>query len=229
MKYRWVILLVLTIFVFGCESPKKVAEPKVAQDQAKQSEEFDVPSTIAKAKESAKQDSFKPFYVYSDKGSRANHYVPSGFMPNGECLTFSDKWLEKCYSGKSCMKIEYDVECSRFNQKWAGIYWLNPPNNWGSKKGGFNISGATKLTFWAKGDVGGEQIQEVTIGGITGNYPDSDTAVIGPIILTDQWKKYMIDLRGKNLSYISGGFSWTTSEDVNPEKCVFYIDEVRYE
>ena len=172
---------------------------------------------------------FKPFYVYSDKGSRQNHYIPSGFMPNGNCLSLTDTWQEKCFSGSTCIKAEYDVTCSRQDQKWAGIYWLNPANNWGQKEGGFNLTGAEKLTFWARGENGGEQIQEITIGGITGNYPDTDTAVIGPIILSSEWKQYTVDLRGKDLTYVSGGFSWTTSEEVNPNTCTFYLDEIRYE
>jgi len=128
----------------------------------------------------AKTEAFQPFYIFSSKGSRQNHYVPSGFMPNGNCITFSDVWRENCQSGKTCMKVDYDVECSRKDQKWIGIYWLNPANNWGTRKGGFNLTGARKLTFWARGENGGEQIQEFTIGGISGDYPDTDTAVIGP-------------------------------------------------
>ena len=172
---------------------------------------------------------FKPFYVYSDKGSRTNHFVPSGFMPNGKCIEFKDSWLKNCKSGKTCLKIEYDIECSREDQKWAGIFWLNPANNWGQRKGGFNLTKAKRLSFWARGENGGEQIEEFKIGGITGNYPDTDTAVIGPVILSNEWRKYTIDLRGKDLSYISGGFAWSTNEEVNPESCTFYLDEIRYE
>ena len=91
------------------------------------------------------------------------------------------------------------------------------------------MTGATKLTFWARGVVGGEQINESTIGGITGDYPDSDTAVMGPVILMPEWRQYTIDLRGKDLSYISGGFSWTTSEEVNMDSCTFYLDDIRFE
>ena len=85
------------------------------------------------------------------------------------------------------------------------------------------------MIFWARGEQGVEQIQEFTVGGIMGNYPDSDTAMIGPVILTSEWREYTIDLRGKNLSYISGGFAWTTSENVNPTTCIFYLDEIRFE
>lgn len=181
------------------------------------------------AKEPDLKSEFKPFYVYTDKGSRENHFTPSGFMPNGKCVDLNDHWTELPFEGDTCIRIEYNVECSRDDQKWAGIYWLHPPNNWGTRRGGFNLNGAQKLTFWARGENGGEQIQEFTMGGIAGNYPDSDIGVIGPVILSQQWKKYTIDLRGLDLSYISGGFAWTTSEDVNAEACLFYLDEIKFE
>ncbi|MBU0469462.1 MAG: hypothetical protein KKD07_05900 [Candidatus Omnitrophica bacterium] len=219
MKVLHTVLAVFLLFIIGCEKkPAQVKEKAVNKIEVKQSE-----------KEVVVKNSFKPFYIYSNKGSRENHYVPSGFMPNGKCLAFSDAYTENCYSEETCMRIVYGVQCSREDQNWAGIYWLNPPNNWGQRKGGYNLTGAQKLSFWAKGENGGEQIQEITIGGITGNYPDSDIAVIGPIILTKEWKQYTVDLRGKDLSYISGGFSWTTSADVNAQSCIFYLDEIKFE
>ena len=54
-------------------------------------------------------------------------------------------------------------------------------------------------------------------------------AVIGPVILTPEWKEYSIDLRGKDLSYISGGLAWSTNIEVNPQSCVFYLDDIVYE
>jgi hypothetical protein len=172
---------------------------------------------------------FQPLVIYKDKGSRENHFIPSGFMPDGKCLKFDDMYQEKCQEGRTCIKVVYDVACSREGQKWAGIFWLNPANNWGSKKGGFNLTGAEKLTFWAKGEKGGERLEEFKVGGITGDYPDTDTAGIGPVILTPEWKEYSIDLRGKDLSYISGGFSWSTNTDVNPQECTFYLDNIQYQ
>lgn len=212
--------------VFGCgNSPQATKLPEKAPEVVLQN------VVLRKADEvpAVESGSFAPFYVYSDRGSPGNHYVPSGFMPNGRCLSLNEAWTENCHSGKSCIRAEYDVLCSRKDQRWAGIYWLNPANNWGQRKGGFNLTGARQLTFWARGDHGGEQIQEFTVGGIMGNYPDTDIAVIGPVILADEWRRYTIDLRGKDLSYISGGLAWSTAEEVNPEACTFYLDEIRFE
>ena len=226
--------MLLPMFLIGCENPSSkqtgTSEQPAVSDaaQAPQSAEQSLKAATEVVSES---EAFQPFFIFLSKGSRQNHYVPSGFMPNGNCVTFSDAWQENCRAGEgdSCIRVNYDVECSRNDQKWAGVYWLNPANNWGSRQGGYNLTGAQKLTFWAKGEKGGEQIQEFTMGGINGDYPDSDTAVMGPVILGTQWRQYAIDLRGKDLSYISGGFAWTTSADVNPEDCTFYLDDIRFE
>jgi hypothetical protein len=186
--------------------------------------------TLPVQKAQSFQQPFVPFTVYQDKASR-NRFTPSGYMPNGECINLDDSWQHDPKEGKTSVRIVYDVECSRQSRQWAGVYWQNPPDNWGDRKGGYNLAGATRLSFWAKGELGGERIEEFRTGGIGSNglYPDSDTAIIGPVILTNQWKKYIIDLRGKDLSYISGGFAWTANVDSNPHHCTFYVDDIRFE
>ncbi|RKX97420.1 MAG: hypothetical protein DRP55_09025 [Spirochaetes bacterium] len=169
-----------------------------------------------------------PFYVYSDAGSLDNHYVPSGWMGDYGDMTVDQNCKDSPYAGETCIKISYSAKGSQ-GARWAGIYWQNPPNNWGTKDGGYNLSGATRFTFYARGEKGGERIEEFKIGGIMGEYADSDSAGIGPVILTKEWKKYTIDLRGKDLSYIIGGFCFSTNADVNPEGATFYLDELRYE
>ena len=173
---------------------------------------------------------FKPFTVYQDKSS-ANRYTPSGYMPNGECIVMDDAWVQECKEGKSCLKVIYDVACSVKGRRWAGVYWLNPADNWGDRKGGYNLTGAKKLVFWARGEKGGEVISEFKTGGIgvSREFPDSDAAGIGPVILSKDWRPYSIDLRGKDLSYISGGFAWIANVEQNPETCVFFLDDIHFE
>ncbi len=233
---RLVFLMTIAVIGFlGCENREK--QPMIMESKtttvstgqvAAQAPGTAQPQVLQKQDIKAQGD-FQPFLVYRDKASKDNHYVPSGFMPDGKCLTVQDTWLENCHSGKSCIKIVYDVECSKQGAKWAGIFWQNPANNWGSRKGGFDLTGATRLTFWAKGDKGEERIEEFKMGGIGGDYPDTDSAMIGPVVLTPEWQQYTIDLRGKDLSYISGGFSWAANVDVNQEACVFYLDDIQYE
>lgn len=171
---------------------------------------------------------FKAFPVYSDGRSPDNHYVPAGYMGDYSDISIDQSSFDNPHSGTTCIKIIYSNKASQ-GARWGGVYWQNPANNWGDRKGGFDLTGAKKLTFWAKGEKGGERIEEFKLGGITGLYPDSDIAGVGPVLLTTEWEKFEIDLSGKDLSYISGGFCWSTNLDVNPNGVTFYLDDIRYE
>ncbi|MBU1044498.1 MAG: hypothetical protein KJ915_08910 [Candidatus Omnitrophica bacterium] len=168
------------------------------------------------------------FYVYKDKGDKVNHYIPSGWMGDYGDIKMDLNCTENPHSGKNCIEFNYSAK-GKQGANWAGIFWQNPANNWGEKKGGFDLRGAKKLTFWAKGKVGDERIMEFKTGGISGNYPDSDSVGIGPIDLTVDWQQYTIDLTDVDLSYINGGFCWATNADSNPEGAVFYLDDIIYE
>ncbi|MDD2665424.1 MAG: NosD domain-containing protein [Methanocellales archaeon] len=141
--------------------------------------------------------------------------------------------------------IKYEYEDRNFNvytdaqQNWAGVYWQDPENNWGNcSTGGYNLTDATNLSFWAKGDNGTEKI-EFKIGGI-GRDPDTDQQIAlypdslhpavstGIINLTNEWEQYTINLTGKNLSHVIGGFCWVTNTTLNPNGCTFYLDDVKY-
>jgi hypothetical protein len=171
----------------------------------------------------------KEFVVYLDKNARDNHYIPSGWMGDTGDIKMNDSCLENPHSGTTCIQFVYSAKKTQNQQGWAGVYWQNPPNNWGSKKGGYDLTGMTKLTFWARGAKGGEVIQKIMVGGIKGTYPDTATVELGPIELTDAWKQFTVNLAGKDLSYISGGFGWSTTADLNPDGATFYIDDIRFE
>lgn len=93
---------------------------------------------------------FEKLYVYKDKGS-INHFVASGFMPDGNCVAVNDAWTDNCNGNRSCIQSKFDRDCTATGTGWAGVYWLAPANNWGDAKGGFNLTGAEKLDFWARG------------------------------------------------------------------------------
>jgi hypothetical protein len=173
-------------------------------------------------------DAAKEFVVYIDKANKNNHYIPSGWMGDYSDIKMDDASAVNVHSGSTCIQFNYSAKKTS-GQGWAGVYWQNPPNNWGSKDGGFDLTNMTKLTFWARGEKGGELIQKFMVGGIKGKYPDSAVIELGPIELTNTWKEYTINLVGKDLSYISGGFGWTTTSDFNPEGCTFYIDDIKFE
>ncbi len=171
---------------------------------------------------------FKMFKIYTDAKSPDNHYIPSGWMGDYGDIKYDDKHMENPHSGTTSLKVAFTNKATQ-GARWNGIYWQNPPNNWGTRPGGYDLTGAKKLTFWARGDKGGERIEEFKMGGITGEYADSDVAGIGPVVLTTEWQQFTIDLEGKDLSSISGGFCYATNLDVNPEGATFFLDDIRYE
>lgn len=174
------------------------------------------------------ESSFKPFSVYTDENAPDNHYFPSGWMGDYSDITLDGVHMENPHSGTTSIKIAYSNKASQ-GARWAGIYWQNPADNWGNRPGGYDLTGATKLVFWVRGEKGGERIEEFKVGGITGEYSDSDVAGIGPVALTADWQRFVIELDGLDLSSIIGGFAWAANLDSNPDGVTFYLDDIRFE
>ncbi len=177
-------------------------------------------------KETVKE--FAPLAVYVENASKDNRFAPSGWMGDYGDIKLNTACAETPKNGKTCVKITYNPMMSQ-GAGWVGIFWQQPANNWGDMKGGYNLTGAKKLTFWARGAVGGEKISEFKVGGITGEYPDSDSQSMGPVELTKEWQQYTLDLEGKDLSYIIGGFAFSASKDDNPNGFVIYFDDIIFE
>lgn len=137
-------------------------------------------------------------------------------------------WTKDACSRKTCIRIGYSAKKAQ-GAGWAGMYWQEPANNWGNVPGGFDLTGAKRLTFWVKGEKGGEVIAEFKIGGIQGEFSDSTSVSIGPVVLTPEWKQYTIDLKTENLSRIIGGFAFVLNAAENPDGAVFYLDDIIYE
>jgi hypothetical protein len=176
----------------------------------------------------AQLDAKGHFYVYADKGAKVNHFVPSGWMGDYGDIRIDDANKENPKNGTHCFKVTYSGKAAQ-GAGWAGVFWQHPANNWGNKPGGFDLTKAKKLTFWARGAQGNEKVAEFKVGGITGENADSDSASIGPVQLTKEWKQYTIDLTEKNFSNVIGGFAWAASRDDNPQGFVFYLDDIRFE
>ncbi|MBF0254482.1 MAG: hypothetical protein HQL11_05105 [Candidatus Omnitrophica bacterium] len=248
MKRHWIGLLSAAFFVMslsGCGSDQKIVtfstqdeSPEAASQMKataavntaaqKQSAVVEKVQAHADSLRSLNAGTFKTFNIYSDENAPDNHYYPSGWMGDYSDLAFDSAHLKNPHAGTTCIRISYTTDKSQ-GAGWAGVYWQNPANNWGNRPGGYDLSGAKKLTFWVRGEKGGERIEEFKMGGIRGDYSDSDVAGIGPVLLTPEWKQYEIDLEGRDLSSIVGGFAWATNLDNNPDGVVFYLDDIRFE
>jgi hypothetical protein len=165
------------------------------------------------------------FDVYTNQDEGGNHFHPSGFMGDSSAIAINTNFTSNCHAGTSCIQITFTGR----EDNWAGIYWQEPENNWGTvPNAGYNLTGATQLTFWARGRNGGERV-EFFIGGITGPYSDSLLKTsTGYLTLSTSWQMYTIDLASKDLSNVIGGFGWITNSSNNPSGATFYLDDIRY-
>jgi exo-beta-1,3-glucanase (GH17 family) len=164
------------------------------------------------------------FPVYTDWLQNTD-YIQSGWMGDTGDITLNDCWLQDPHSGTTAIKIDYTPSG---NQGWAGIYWQSPQNNWGTDPhGGHDLRGYRTLTFYARGDSGGERITFFS-GGITGRYGDTAAKHAITVDLTTSWQKYTIDLSDADLSRVVGAFGWAASAAGNPNGATFYLDDIQF-
>ena len=162
-----------------------------------------------------------PVSVYDDS-FEGMPWVPSGWMGSIESLTLDGAHAENSHEGNACIKMRYT---GKFG--WVGVAWQDPPNNWGDADGGYDLTGATELEFWARGEYGGERI-DVGVG-LLGNekaFPDSGKKKVEGIVLTRDWQRYVVPLKKLDLSSIKTGFYITLSG--RSSAVTVYLDGIRY-
>ena len=148
-------------------------------------------------------------------------YFPSGYMGNTGAISVESSTANP-HGGKNALKVQYNAA-----DNWGGVVWQSPADDWGDKPGGWDLSGANKLTFWARGEKGGEKV-EFGYGLIDRDKKYYDTAK-GKVTetLTQDWKQYQIPVGDSDLSRIKTGFYWTAAGQGAP--VTFYLDDVRWE
>ena len=168
----------------------------------------------------AVQKATLPLTVYSESRSPAT-FIPSGYMGSTGAIKMNPACTTQPHSGKTCLQAQYTA-----TKNWGGVVWQNPANNWGAKPGGYNLSGTKTLSFWARGDKGGEVVTFVY--GLVAKKPNGDTSTgkLADVHLARVWKKYTISLAGRNMSHIITGFAWTLGAQGHP--VTFYLDDIRY-
>jgi hypothetical protein len=166
------------------------------------------------------------FNVYTNINEGGNHFYPTGWMGDYSSLSMNENWVTNCHSSPSCIKITFNAT----NNNWVAVYWQNPENNWGTTpNAGYDLRGATQLTFWARGETGHEYL-EFFVGGIQGTYPDSlPKTSTGFFQLSTSWQQYSISLTSKDLSYVIGGFGFALNAPGNPGGATFYLDDIQYD
>lgn len=163
-----------------------------------------------------------PLVVYTETDA-GMPWIPSGYMGNAGAVKLDPEHGVEPRSGKACIKVMYKAD-----DEWAGVVWQDPPNDWGDAAGGYDLTGAAALEFWARGDRGGEV---VSFGfGVLGSdkkHPDSGKGELKAVRLTEQWRRYRVELgKGVDMRRIKTGFFWSVEGKGKP--IAFYLDDIRY-
>jgi hypothetical protein len=162
-----------------------------------------------------------PCAVYADGFPQP--WAPSGWMGDYEALSVDLGSKDDPQEGKTCLKARFQPSGS-----WVGVAWQDPANDWGDLPGGYDLTGAKTLSFWARGEFGGEKVDfGVGLLGPDRKHPDSDSAKLEGVKLTTAWKRYRISLKGKDLSRIKTPFYWTLPG--SRQSTTFYLDDIRFE
>ena len=164
-----------------------------------------------------------PLVVYDESGRERPPFVPAGWMGNAKAMKLDESCKTRPHGGKTCLRLEYQAK-----DGWGGIVWQSPAGDWGDRPGGWDLSGARRLTFWARGAKGGETVTfEFGILGRDKKFPDSGRGKLEKVKLTAEWRQLSIDLAGKDLQRIKTGFVLVVAATGAP--LTFYLDDIRYE
>ncbi|MGD0115342.1 MAG: hypothetical protein ABSC13_04990 [Dehalococcoidia bacterium] len=159
-------------------------------------------------------------------------YVPAGAMGDIGDVTIEDAYTAIVHPPSST-SVRFSYQPG--GQGWGGVYFLradiqHPQGDWGDEAG-YDLSAATALTFWARGELGGERV-EFKAGGIDSPgkpYQDTFETSLGTVTLTQDWQQFRIELAGLNLSDVIGPFAWVATRANNPDGLTFYVSDIAYE
>ena len=162
-----------------------------------------------------------PLALYGD-GADAASYIPAGWMGEAKAIRMDLENPEKPRDGKTSLRFSFEG-----SQGWGGVVWQSPAGDWGDKPGGYDLTGAKRISFWARGDQGGEVVT-FQFGIIPKDKKFADSAK-GELKVTlgSEWKQYEIPVDGKDLSRIKTGFVWTAAAPGKP--FAFHLDDIRWE
>ena len=134
-----------------------------------------------------------------------------------------------------CHTVIFAPDMDDAGLSWAGVEWQYPANNWGAAPGLLVPAGATQITFYARGALGGEKVT-FSAGGTgvaSATAPCVDTVVgtTADTALTTTWTQYTIPLTGTYAGGVLNGFTWVAAADEIPNGAAtetFYIDDIEW-
>ena len=183
------------------------------------------------------------FPVYGEQSGPSHFDTYTKIPDDGGRVSMDPAWVFSPKEGATCIRCNFEPGGVNF----GGYYFQNgileanagaPQPNFGqTPNAGLNLDGAQYLTFYARGRRGGERVKffmggvgrDPDTGSPTSPYPDSTQTLSITVKLKTIWQRYSIDLRGRDLRYVLGGFGWVVDGARNPQSTEFFIDRIEYQ
>ncbi len=182
-------------------------------------------------------------WVYKDLGDGLNRFTQKAWM--GDTFGSVPEMNEAAEGRGGTTGIAAELDFAAHS--WGGYMFVNgilkpgeqqPEADFGDADAGMDLSGAQRLSFYARGENGGESVEFFAAG--LGWYfdipqkPYMDSVhklSLGTVKLTQEWQRFEIPLQGSDLSRIGCGFGWVTNwKDNYPlGEIKFYLDDIKYE
>ncbi|MCL1846544.1 MAG: hypothetical protein FWF91_01085 [Coriobacteriia bacterium] len=260
MRRSIALLLVAVLCLGGCTNPKadtgqepveaspSASLPSEQADDSQVEAEERLPDTYIPLAvdyiESRLAEFDQVLYVYKDFVDGANNYTQKAWL--GDSNNDIPEMREDAQGRNGTTGIMAEIDLTK--HAWGGYMFVNgilypgetvPALDFGWVDAGLDLTGASKLVFYAKGEKGGECLQ-FFLGGLGTDvlmpavpYPDTTGKVsLHGVTLSSEWKRYEIPLSYiADKSRVGCGFGWTASGSQNPgaQSVRFYLDDICYE
>jgi hypothetical protein len=164
----------------------------------------------------------------------SNFFTPSGHMGDGE----RPGQLRMDVQSAACLPRPEAAagDCYRFvyhpgDKQWAGVYWVYPANNWGSRAGR-RVDGQRfkQVRLQAASDTP-DLVVNFIIGGIADpTLPNRDrVSAATSERLGRDWKLIRLDISGQDFDRVVGALAWSLAypQDWNGrDPVVLYLDDI---
>ena len=161
-----------------------------------------------------------PLAVYEESVD-GGPFAPAGYMGNTSAIV-TEETTHDPHSGDHCLRVRYTAA-----GEWGGVLWQAVPDDWdNAKPGGFDLSHATEVEFFARGETGGERVTFLVGGDGGGRYGDTGKNELKDVVLTTDWQRLRVVLDGRDASRIRTGFGWVVAGQGRP--VTFHLDDVRF-
>lgn len=113
----------------------------------------------------------------------------------------------------------------------GGVCWQNRPGNQGDAPGDdLSGKGYRRISFWARGDKGGEVVEFRAggLGNIKTRHQDSFDVSLGKVRLATSWSEHTLFLQDADLSSVITPFCVVIEAGPNPNGALVYVDDIEY-